>query len=62
MERTVTNILDHFSTDDFVLEDVGTEYRGGTLVVFYKEWYLPIEEVFHLINSGKRISLTNFRK
>lgn len=62
MEKTVANILDFFDTNDFVLDNVGTEYRGGILVVFYEDWYLPIDEVFRLINSGKRVSLGNFKK
>lgn len=62
MEKTVANILDFFDANDFVLDNVGTEYRGGILVVFYEDWYLPIDEVFRLINSGKRVSLGNFKK
>lgn len=62
MKKEVEHILDYFNTDEFVLERVGTEYRGESLVVFYEDYYLPIEDVFHLINGGKRISLRNFKK
>ena len=56
----IPHIFDSMEGADFNFDEVGTRFQGDTLVVYYQERYLSIEE-FLVIMRQRKVKLSDFK-
>ena len=55
----IPHIFDSMDGADFNFDEVGTRFQGDTLVVYYRDRYLPIETFFEIMKKRK-VKLSDF--
>lgn len=69
MIKNIGHIFDHFDFDTFPDKEVaktrmGTRFKSDDLVVFYEDCYIPLNQVWNIVNSKKNAKVTfkDFKK
>jgi hypothetical protein len=61
MNKDVTHIRSCFS-DTLNQEDWKSKFYGGTLVMYFDDKYIEIEDIFAIVSKGKKVEVTDLKK
>ena len=60
MFEKLSHIFDYMEGSDFNFSEVGTKFNNNTLVVYYHDQYITIEDFFSIMKTRK-VKLSDFK-
>lgn len=57
----IPHIFDYMQKDDFDFSEVGTMFHAGTLVVYYQDRYITIEDFLSIVRDGGTVTFSEFK-
>lgn len=61
MDRNVPHIRSCFS-DTLSQEVWKCKFHGGTLIMYFDDKYIIIEDIFAIVSKGKKVEVTDLKK
>lgn len=61
MNNEVQHIMSNF-LDALNQEDWKSKFYGGTLVMYFGDKYIPVEDIFAIVSKGKKVEATDLKK
>jgi hypothetical protein len=64
MIKEIVHIISHFDKSDFKDVDMTlwkTKFYGGTIVVYYDDMYISIENIFAIAANSKKVQIADLK-